>query len=88
MEVTAGVGLFASGLAFGAAMLNLRQKTANDRLDVWWTRAQWAIARSLSTDSATREVGTEAMSAPVCASTVCTTVKIRFGSALAANRRR
>ena len=61
LEVSGGVGVVASGLAFTAAMLSLRQKAANDRRDAWWKRAQWAIDHSLSPDPDTRLIGTEAM---------------------------
>ncbi len=56
-EVTAGVGLS----AFTAAMLGLAQKIRNDRRAAWWSRAQWAIDKSLSDDEQTRHVGTDAM---------------------------
>ena len=72
LEVTAGVGLLAAALAFTAALLQLRQRTASDRLvlqqkadsdahTAWWVRAQWAIDKSLSLDRRTREIGTDAM---------------------------
>lgn len=61
LEVTAGLGVLTSGLAFTGAMLALAQKARTDRHDAWWKRAQWAIDRSLSDDPATRTVGTEAM---------------------------
>lgn len=55
------MGVVASGLAFSAAMLSLRQKAAHDERDAWWKRAQWAIDHGLSTHPDTRFVGTEAM---------------------------
>lgn len=61
LEVSGAVGVVASGLAFSAAMLSLRQKAAHDRRDAWWKRAQWAIDHGLSTHSESRFVGTEAM---------------------------
>ena len=72
LEVTAGVGLLAAALAFTAALLQLRQRTASDRRALqqkadsdahtaWWVRAQWAIDKSLSPDRRTREIGTDAM---------------------------
>jgi len=61
LEVTAGLGVLTSGLAFMGAMLALAQKARTDRHDAWWKRAQWAIDHSLSDDPRTRTVGTEAM---------------------------
>ncbi len=61
LEISGAVGLVASGLAFSAAMLSLRQKAANDRRDAWWKRAQWAMDHGLSTDPGIRLVGTEVM---------------------------
>lgn len=61
LEVTAGVGVLAAGLAFTAAMLTLRQKAASDAHTAWWVRAQWAIDKSLSTDRRTSQIGTDAM---------------------------
>jgi len=61
LEVSGAVGVVASGLAFSAAMLSLRQKAANDRRDAWWKRAQWAMDHGLSDGPDTRFVGTEAM---------------------------
>ncbi len=56
-EVTAS----AAGLAFIAAMLTLRERTAADRRDSWWTRAQWAIDLSLSADPDSRKIGCDAL---------------------------
>ncbi|MBV9823254.1 MAG: hypothetical protein JO144_13525 [Actinobacteria bacterium] len=61
LEVSGAVGVVASGLAFSAAMLSLRQKAAHDRRDAWWKRAQWAMDHGLSEGPDTRFVGTEAM---------------------------
>ncbi len=57
LEVAAG-GVMS---AFTAAMLTLAQKIRNDRRAAWWSRAQWAIDKSLSDDVQTRRVGTDAM---------------------------
>ena len=61
LEVTVGVGLLATVLAFTAAMLQLRQRSLSDAHTAWWARAQWAIDKSLSPDRMTREIGTDAM---------------------------
>lgn len=61
LEVSGAVGVVASGLAFSAAMLSLRQKAAHDRRDAWWRRAQWAIDHSVSPHPDSRFIGTEAM---------------------------
>ena len=55
--VTLVVGL----LAFTGVCLSLAQKSANDRRDAWWKRAQWAIDKGLSPDQTTREVGIDTM---------------------------
>lgn len=57
LEVTASVGV----LAFAGGMLSLWQKALTDRRTAWWTRAQWAMDKSLSEDPATRRIGAEAM---------------------------
>lgn len=61
LEISGAVGVVASGLAFSAAMLSLRQKAAHDERDAWWKRAQWAMDHGLSDGPDRRFVGTEAM---------------------------
>lgn len=61
LEVTAGVGVLASVLAFTAAMATLWQKIVSDRHTAWWLRAQWAIDQAFSDDPALRRVGSDAM---------------------------
>lgn len=52
------VAILLAALSAGViAWLGLRQRSRADRRSEWWTRAQWALDASLSTDLAKKETG-------------------------------
>ncbi len=62
LDVLAALGPFATLLVVLAALVTVRQRTAADRREQWWQRAQWALDRALDDDPAPRELGLAVLS--------------------------
>lgn len=50
-----------AAVVFLVGFLTVMQKWRSDARQAWWTRAQWAIDKSLSPNPDEREVGSESM---------------------------